>query len=146
MPKLKLGAVVYALVAAASLVSAGSVFHGAGAYADADHWYRTVVAIVLALTGALFAVGAVTRRGLISDDGPRICRDGWIVVIALACCAFVVTFLDDQGGSVPPFPNLAAAFVPHWVRRLQESYYEGRDEAERELKSVEPDGVRPPSV
>jgi hypothetical protein len=44
------------------------------------------------------------------------------------------------------FPSIVTALIPPWVKRMQEKYYEGRDEAERELNPEEPDGVRPPTA
>ncbi|NIK62269.1 hypothetical protein [Kribbella shirazensis] len=145
MPKLKLGAVVYAVVAVGWFVSAVLTLRGFDAYAGADQWYLIAMGTVFLLTGVMFGIGAITRRGLVSDEGPRICRSGWIVVIALVCAAFVVYVLgDDEWGT--PFPNLVAVFIPAFVKRMQEKYYEGREEAERELNPEVPDEVRPPSV
>jgi hypothetical protein len=144
MPKLKLGAAFYALVAGGWLVSAVLTLRGYGSYANAEQWYRVAIATVFALTGVMFGIGAVTRRGLVSRDGPRICRDGWIVVAALVAVAFVVSLLGEPDWGTP-FPNAVAAFIPHWVRRLQEKYYEGVREAERELSPAEPgEGRLPP--
>lgn len=134
---MKLGAAFYALVAVGWLVSAVLTLRGYGSYAAADQWYRVAIATVFALTGVMFGIGAVTRRGLVSRDGPRICRDGWIVVIALVAAAFVVSLLGEQDWGTP-FPNAVAAFIPHWVRRLQGKYYEGVQEAEREIRPVGP--------
>lgn len=144
MPKLKLGAAFYGLIAVGWIVSAVVTFRGYGSYASADQWYLIAMGIVFLLTGVIFGIGAVTRRGLMSDDGPRICRQGWIVVLALVCAAFVVYLLGDDWGT--PFPNAVAVFIPPMVKRLQEKYYEGRDEAERELTPEVPDEVRPPTA
>lgn len=145
MPKLKLGAAFYAVVAVGWIVSAVLTFRGFGAYAGADQWYLIAMGTVFLLTGVMFGIGAITRRGLMSDDGPRICRSGWIAVSALVCAAFVVYLLgDDEWGT--PFPNMVAALIPPFVKRLQEKYYKGRDEAEQELRAAASDEVRPPSV
>jgi hypothetical protein len=144
MPKLKLGAAFYGLIAVGWFVSAVITFRGYGAYSGADDWYLIAMGTVFLLTGVMFAIGAVTRRGLLSDDGPRICRNGGIVVLALVCAAFVIYLLGDDWGT--PFPNAVSIFIPPFVKRLQEKYYEGRDEAERELNPEAPDGVRPPTV
>jgi hypothetical protein len=142
---MKLGAAFYGLIAVGWFVSAVVTFRGYGSYASADQWYRIAIGTVFLLTGVIFGIGAVTRRGLMSDDGPRICRKGWIVVIALVCAAFVVALLGEDDWGVP-FPNGVAVFIPPWVKRLQQKYYEGRDEAERELNPEAPDGVRPPTA
>ena len=141
---MKLGAAFYALVAVSWVVSAVVTLRGYGSYAAAEQWYRIAIATVFALTGVMFGIGAVTRRGLASHEGPRICRDGWMVVVGLVGAAFVVSLLGDQEWGTP-FPNAAAAFIPWWVQRLQEKYHEGVQEAERELSPVEPGEVRPPS-
>lgn len=141
---MKLGAAFYAVLAVGAVVSGVLVFRGYGAYADADRWYLIARGTVFLLIGVLFGIGAVTRRGLMSDDGPRICRSGWIVVIALVCAEFVVYALGDDGWG--NFPSIVSAFIPPFVKRLQGKYYEGRDEAERELSPEAPDGVRPPTV
>jgi peptidoglycan/LPS O-acetylase OafA/YrhL len=144
MPKMKLGAAFYAVMAVLAVVSAVLVFRGYGAYADADQWYLIARGSVFLLIGVMFGIGAVTRRGLMSAEGPRICRSGWIVVIALLCAEFVVYALGDDGWG--NFPSIASIFIPPFVQRLQDKYYEGRQEAERELNPEAPDGVRPPTV
>ncbi|MGW6202000.1 hypothetical protein ACWF0M_38000 [Kribbella sp. NPDC055110] len=142
---MKLGAAFYALIAIGWFVSAVVTLRGYGSYAAADQWYRIAMATVFLLTGVMFGIGAVTRRGLMSDDGPRICRKGWMVVIALACAALVVALLgEDDWGT--PFPTGVAIFIPLWIKRLQEKYYEGREEGERELSSRARDGVRRPTA
>ncbi|RZT28300.1 hypothetical protein EV649_2077 [Kribbella sp. VKM Ac-2569] len=143
MPKMKLGAAFYAVMAVLAVVSAVLVFRGYGTYADADQWYLIARGTVFLLIGVMFGIGAVTRRGLLSDDGPRICRSGWIVVIALVCAEFVVYALGDDWGN---FPSIVSIFIPPFVKRLQEKYYEGREEAERELNPEAHDGVRPPTA
>jgi hypothetical protein len=141
---MKLGAAFYALIAVGWFVCAVVTLRGYGSYAAADQWYRIAMATVFLLTGVMFGIGAITRRGLMSDDGPRICRNGGLVVLALVCAAFVVYALGDDWGV--PFPNAVSVFIPPLVKRLQEKYYEGREEAERELSLRAPDGVRPPTV
>jgi hypothetical protein len=144
MPKLKLGAAFYGLIAVGGIVSAVMTFRGYGRYAGADQWYLIARGTVYLLIGVMFGIGAATRRGLMSDDGPRICRSGWIVVIVLLGAEFVVYALGGDGWGT--FPSVVTALIPPWIKRLQEKYYEGRQEAERELNQEEPDGVRRPSV
>ena len=145
---MKLGAVVYALIAIGLGVSAVLIFRHVGVYAGLEGWSLTATAIVVALTGVVFAAGAVTRRGLVGDDGPWICQYGWLVVIALTAAAFVISLLSDQEG-FPVWPTGSAVFVPHWIRRMQESYHDGVADAEREIaavKAAERDGeLRPVS-
>lgn len=144
MPKMKLGAAVYALLALGSLVSAVLTLRHFGPYAGKHGWPLITSAAVMALTGLAFGAGAATRRGLAADEGPWICRQGWLVVLGLTVVGFVTSVAS--GWDVSPLPNGPAVFVPHWIKRLQENYYEGRAEAERELSPEEPDGVRPRSV
>ncbi|NUR97019.1 MAG: hypothetical protein HOV67_17400 [Kribbellaceae bacterium] len=145
MPKMKLGAAAYALLAVGWLVSAVLTLRGYGSYAAADQWYRNAVAAVFLLTGVLFGVGAVTRRGLVSDVGPRICRQGWIVLIGLVAVAFVVSLLGESEWGMP-FPTITALFIPPWIKRMQQKYYEGVEEAERELNPEGPAGGQSPTV
>ena len=145
MPRLKLGAAVYALIAILMGVGTVLTLQQVGSYAEVDGWPSKATAAVLALTAVLFAVGAVTRRGLIADDGPWICRSGWLVVAGLTVVAFVISFWIDEGGS--PFPLGPALLVPHWIRRTQEQYYLGVADGEREvavLRAAERAGEIPP--
>jgi glucose dehydrogenase len=144
MPKLKLGAAVYGLLAVLAVVSAVFVLRGYGSYAGADQWYLIARGTLLLLIGVMFGIGAVTRRGLVSDNGPLVSRRGWVVVIALIGAEFVVYALGDDGWGT--FPSIATVFIPPWIKRMQEKYYEGRQEAERELNPEAPDEVRPPSA
>ena len=141
MPKLKLGAVVYGIVAVVWAVGIVLTLRHYGPYADVQGAPIAATVVVLAATALLLAVGAVTRRGLIADDGPWICRNGWMVLFGLTAAGWVVAFLSKQ--DVPMWPTGPTAFLPHFIRRLQESYYEGVAEAERELTAA-PDEVRGP--
>jgi hypothetical protein len=144
MPKMKLGAAVYAFLAIGIAVSAVLVLRNYGPYADVHGWSLIATAVVDAGTAVLFGIGAVTRRGLAADDGPWVCRNGYLIVAALTVAGVLVAALSAFAGS--PWPTGPAVFVPHWIKRLQEKYYEGRDEGERELSSRAPGGVRPPTV
>lgn len=141
MPKLKLGAAFYALVAIGLASSAVGVVQGWGAYAGVHGWPVPATATVDALSAVMLAIGAVTRRGLIADDGPWICRNGWLVLAGLTAVGMIVPLLSDQGLS--PFPIGPAALLPHFVRRLQENYYAGVEEAEVEIRAGR-DEVPPP--
>jgi hypothetical protein len=141
MPKLKLGAAFYALIAVGLAASAVGVFRGWGAYSEVHGWPIPAIAAVDGLSALLFAIGALTRRGLVADDGPWICRNGWMVMVGLTAAAALVVFVSDQGMS--PFPTGPAVFWPHFVRKLQENYYAGVEEAEVEIRAAR-DGVPPP--
>ncbi|GAA1591888.1 hypothetical protein GCM10009804_55140 [Kribbella hippodromi] len=153
MPKLKLGAAVYALAAVGWFVSAVLILRGYGDYAGADRWFLIATAMPVALTGVLYTIGAVTRRGLIASEGPRICQIGWAFVIGLVAVELVLSFIYDQtggpiaGDSSPMIaPSIAAVFIPHWIGRLQEKYYEGIAEGEQELSSRESGGGPAPTA
>jgi hypothetical protein len=141
VPKLKLGAAFYALIAIGLAVSAVAVLQRWGAYAGVHGWPIAATAVLDALAALLFAIGAVTRRGLLADDGPWICRNGWLVLVGLTAAGVLVAFASDQG--ITPWPTGPAVFVPHFVRRLQEKYQEGRSEAEVELRVGRGGGFRP---
>ncbi len=132
MPELKLGAAVYAVVAVLLAVSAVMVLRRVGPYGEARGWPIAATAVVDALSALLLAVGAVTRRGLVGDDGPWICRNGWLLLAGLTVAGAVVASLSDP--AIPFWPTGPAVFLPHFIRRLQESYYDGRSEGERELE------------
>jgi hypothetical protein len=134
VPKLKLGALVYALVAIGLAVSAVAVLRHWGTYAEVQGWPIAATAVIDALSGLLLAVGAATRRGLVSDDGPWVCRNGWLLLGALTVAGAVVASLSDQ--DVPFWPMGPVVFLPHFIRRLQESYYDGVAEAEVEIRAV----------
>ncbi len=140
---MKLGAAFYALFAVGAVVSAVLTVRGDSKFAGADQWYLIARATLFLLIGVMFGIGAVTRRGLMSADGPRICREGWIVMIALLGAEFVVYAVGGEWGT---FPSIVTALIPPWFQRLHVKYYEGREEAERELNPAAPDEVRPPTV
>jgi hypothetical protein len=141
VPKLKLGAVVYGLVAIALFAGIVLMLRNVGPYADVRGGPRIATVIVVGASGVLLAIGAVTRRGLVSDDGPWICRNGWILLAGVTCGALVVAAVSSQ--DVNPFPTGPAVFLPHFIRRLQESYYDGVAEAEQALTAT-PDGESQP--
>ncbi|WP_327640271.1 hypothetical protein OHB24_18405 [Kribbella sp. NBC_00482] len=141
---MKLGAAVYAFLAIGLLVSGVLTLRQYGPYADVHGWPLMATAVVDALAGLVFGAGAVTRRGLAADEGPWICRKGWLVVVALTIAGFLTAAVS--GFDMSPLPIGPVVLYPHWVKRLQEKYYEGREEAERELSPEEPGGVRRPTV
>ena len=134
MPKLKLGAAFYGLVALGLVVSAVMILRQAGKYAGVHGWPLIATAVVVALSGLVLAVGAVTRRGLVADDGPWIFRGGWLLLVGLTAAAAVIAFLSDQ--ELTPFPMGPVALLPHFVRRMQESYSDGVAEAEVEIRAA----------
>jgi hypothetical protein len=91
----------------------------------------------------LLAIGAVTRRGLFvdSDDGPWICRNGWLLLAGLTAAGMIMALLSDQ--DISPFPIGPVVLLPHFVRKLQENYYAGIEEADVEIRAAR-DEVPPP--
>ncbi len=87
--------------------------------------------VMTAAAALLFGAGAVTRWPLIADDGPWISTMGWAVLIALTAIAFAISALLPPAAGDASWVALPAVFVPFWVRRLEESYREGVDEARR---------------
>lgn len=127
MPKLKLGAAFYAFFAVGGLVTMVQIVVRAGDWKDVHGWFVGAMLMLVGLTTVLLAIGAVTRWGLISDQGPWICRNGWIPLIGLTVAVFVVYLVSPQGDGL--FPLGPVVFLPHFVRRMQEQYSEGRQEA-----------------
>ncbi|WP_433166258.1 hypothetical protein [Kribbella sp. CA-247076] len=140
MPKLKLGAVVYALAAVALALSAVAVHLRWSAYADVQGWPVGATVAVDALAAAVLAIGAATRRGLVADAGPWICRNGWLVLGGLTVAGALVAVLSNQ--DMTPFPIGPVVLLPHFVRRLQESYYQGVAEGEAEVRAGRGGGFR----
>jgi len=126
VPKLKLGAAFYAIVGVAGVVQVVRAVRHDGPWQESHGWTHGATVVVLALMAGLLLVGAVTRWGLISDEGPWICQHGWLLLIGLTVLDFGLNLLQDGGQVWPLGP---AVFVPHFVRKLQESYYEGRASA-----------------
>ena len=144
MPKLKLGAVFYALTAAGLATEAVRMIRHDGQWAPVHGWAFGVLLAVAVLATVVLGIGGATRWGLIADEGPWICQNGWLVLIGLAAAAFVTLMLTNQDVMVWPAPTVV--FLPHAVRRLQESYYDGVADAEREIEAVrgESGGARQP--
>ncbi|MGW7684308.1 hypothetical protein ACWGID_26430 [Kribbella sp. NPDC054772] len=125
---MKLGAVAYGLAAIGMTGGVVQMLARHGAWGDVHGWVFGGLVAVVAASAVLLAVGAVTRRGLIANDGPWICRKGWTVIVGLTAAGFVLTLLSDA--YLPWLPTGSVVFFPSWIRRMQESYWEGRVEAE----------------
>ncbi|WP_165949528.1 hypothetical protein, partial [Kribbella turkmenica] len=140
----KWGTVAYVLVAAVIAVQAVLLLQGKKA--DVHGWVLWSLLAVVLLSGVLIAAGALSRRGLIAEDGPWIFRYGWIVLVGLTVVNVVVDLVASgiSGGSVA-WATGPAVFLPHFVRRLEESYYDGVAEAEEELRAARGGGFPPGS-
>lgn len=141
---MKVGAAVYALVTVVLAVEIVLIARNYGSFADVQGAGEVTTEVVAAASALLFAIGAITRRGLIADDGPWICRNGWIVLIGVTVAGGVIGLLSglDLG---PAWPTGPAVFLPHLIRRLHESYYDGVAEAERALTAEATDEAQPPA-
>jgi hypothetical protein len=86
--------------------------------------------VVTAVAALLYLIAVLMRQPLVEGDGPWFITMGWAILIVLTALAFVISMLssgpDEATWVVGP-----AVFVPFWVRRLEESYREGVDEARR---------------
>ncbi|GAB3934779.1 hypothetical protein GCM10029976_044210 [Kribbella albertanoniae] len=138
MPKLKLGVAFYALAALLGAWQIVRAVRHEGEWQESHGWVHGAMVAVLVLTVGLLAVGAVTRWGLISDGGPWICENGWIVLIVLAAVAFGLALLQDGGETFPVGP---VVFLPHFIRKLQENYYAGQQEASAAKRPATPESV-----
>jgi hypothetical protein len=136
----RLGTAAYALVAIVMGVQATLMVRRDNGWDRAHGWVFASLLAVVVLTGLLVAAGALTRRGLIADDGPWIFRNGWIVLVLLTAVNVVVSLLASSDQDAPlAWVTGPAVFLPHFVRRLEESYYDGVAEARAER-----DGERMP--
>lgn len=135
----KAGTAAYALVVLVLGVQAVLIVRQSGQFADTSGWGRVSLLTIVVLSAALVAAGAVTRRGLIADEGQWIFRNGWLVLVGLTVANLLVSLLPldaDIAWVAGP-----AVFVPHFVRKLEEAYYAGVAEAEQGLREAEPDGA-----
>jgi hypothetical protein len=146
MPKLKLGAVAYGAVAVLMVIELVMILQRRTTFAEVPQPSLVVAAVVVAATGVLFAIGAITRWGLIADDGPWICEHGWVLLAGVTLLGLVGAFWNGLDDIAPLWPAGPAIFVPHWIRRSQEKYYEGIAEGERELLSRAAPGEAPRST
>jgi hypothetical protein len=82
----------------------------------------------------------------VSSDGPWIFRQGWIVLAGLTVANLVVDLLASGNQAPVAWVTGPAVFLPHFVRRLEESYYDGVAEAELEIKAGARGEERPPGL
>ena len=87
---------------------------------------------VVAATALLFLFALVVRQPLIEGDGPWFITMGWAVVIALTVVSVVISMLSSPASDEAIWVTGPAVFVPFWVRKLEESYREGVEEARRD--------------
>jgi hypothetical protein len=90
---------------------------------------------VVAATALLFLFALVVRQPLIEGDGPWFITMGWAVVIALTVVSFVISMLSSPASDEAIWVTGSAVFVPFWVRKLEESYRDGVEEARREREA-----------
>ncbi|MDX6246849.1 MAG: hypothetical protein QOF10_209 [Kribbellaceae bacterium] len=122
------GALAYGVVAASVGVESVRMIRHDAYWTDGRVWAAFCLVATVILTALLTAVAAISRLPLIADDGPWLSRNGWMVVIGLTVCSFLaLRGVADQESAV--YLTGPAVFLPFWVRRLEESYREGVEEA-----------------
>jgi hypothetical protein len=136
------GTVAYALMAGVLGVQAVMVVRRNGQFADLSGWGVACLLTIVVLSAALVAAGAVTRRGLIAWNGPWIFRNGWMVLVGLTVTNLLVSLLPLSAGVA--WVAGPAVFLPHFVQRLEDSYYDGVAEAEQQLTEAKLRGARAP--
>jgi hypothetical protein len=145
------GVAAYGLIALSLVVEAVLMVRHSGPFAELQGWGLAALLVIVVLACLLVTAGAVTRRGLLAADGPWIYQNGWGVLIGLTAVNLVLVMLwpegqPDQAG-LTPWATGYAIFLPHFVRRMEEAYYDGVAEAEREIAAVRalaPDEEPPP--
>jgi hypothetical protein len=85
--------------------------------------------VLTAAAALLFGAGAVSRQPLIEGEGPWFASVGWAVVIALTAVGMAIALMTSVDEIAGLWVTGPAVFVPFWVRKLEESYREGVDEA-----------------
>jgi hypothetical protein len=128
------GLIAYALVVIVLGVQAVLIVTRSGKFDDIPGWALASLLTIVVLSAVLVGAGAVTRRGLIADEGPWIFRHGLILLVGLTVANLLVSLLPldaDIAWVAGP-----AVFLPHFVRRLEESYYAGVAERLREEEPV----------
>jgi 4-amino-4-deoxy-L-arabinose transferase-like glycosyltransferase len=89
---------------------------------------------VVALVGVLvvlYAVATATRTPVVGDGDRLLTRIGGVTVIGLTVVATLVVALGGLEEFVM-WPTAPAVFAPFGIRRLEQAYFEGVDEARRE--------------
>ncbi|TDU88630.1 hypothetical protein EV138_2176 [Kribbella voronezhensis] len=88
--------------------------------------------VVAAAAALLFLTAVVTRQPLVEGDGPWFITMGWLLLIALTALSFVISLSSSLTSEEAVWVTGPAVFVPFWVRKLEESYREGVEEAQRD--------------
>jgi len=103
----------------------------------------TAAAALLFGTGALFrqplieGAGDLARESLAEPSepgrgvGPWFNSMGWAAVIALTAVGMAIALMTSYDEVIGLWLTGPAVFVPFWVRKLEESYRDGVDEARR---------------
>jgi len=85
--------------------------------------------VVTAAAALLYLIAVVVRQPLVEGDGPWFITMGWVILILLTALSFVISMVWSPASDEAIWVTGPAVFVPFWVRRLEESYREGVDEA-----------------
>ncbi|MGW6282511.1 hypothetical protein [Kribbella sp. NPDC055071] len=136
------GTAAYALVVGVLGVQGVMIVRRNGQFADVSGWGVGCLLAIVVLSAALIAAGAVTRRGLVARGGPWIFRNGWRVLVGLTAANLLVSLLPSGAGVA--WVAGPAVFLPHFVRKLEDAYYDGVAEAEQQLMAAKPGGAPAP--
>jgi hypothetical protein len=129
------GALAYGVVAASVGVESVRMIRHDAYWTDGRVWAAFCMVATVILTALLTAGAAISRFPLIADGGPWLSRNGWMVVIGLTVCSFLASRgVADQEFAV--YLTGPAVFLPFWVRRLEESYREGVEEARQAARAA----------
>ena len=126
------GVLVYAGIAVGLAVQTVRLVLMDRLWADGIAFAPACLVAVVAATALLFGVAAVTRQPLIDGDGPWFSTIGWLVVAVLTIVGLAITTMASLDQYAGLWVTGAAVFVPHWVRKLEESYRDGVEEGRRE--------------
>jgi hypothetical protein len=125
------GVFVYAGTALLLVVQAVRLVLLEALWADGGSVASVSLVVLTVATALLFGAGAVTRQPLIEGEGPWFASVGWAVVIALTAVGIGIALMTSIDENTALWVTGPAVFVPFWVRKLEESYREGVDEASR---------------
>jgi hypothetical protein len=139
------GTVAYALVTVTLVVQTVRMIRLDGVWGGDATWAAGCLLVIVLLSGAIFAAATVTRIPLFADDGPLLSRFGWYAILGLTVLALAVVMLSSLE-AFGLWPTSPAMFVPYWIRRLEDSYREGVEEARRAAATARADDEPPPAA
>ncbi|ONI78421.1 hypothetical protein BWI15_00655 [Kribbella sp. ALI-6-A] len=108
---------------------------------DAGPFWPGIVVGIVAVLVVLIAVAAITRTPVVGDGDRLLTRIGGPIVIGLTVVATLVVAIEGLDDFVM-WPTAPAVFAPFGIRRLEQAYFEGVDEARRERAAARADAAR----